>query len=110
MWIPKQEKMVPEKLQPISWMLWETFCKELLAALDLGVVGESPSEWRNPIVLVLKLNGSTHFSMDFWKINALLKFDPYPMSRLEELLERSVATKYISPLSGQEWDWQIPLI
>lgn len=46
---------------------------------SLGVIEPSQSEWSNPIILVPKKDGCMQFCIDLRKINAVPKFDPYPM-------------------------------
>lgn len=47
--------------------------------LELGVIEESQSIWRSPIVLVPKPDDSLHFCIDFWKVNVISKVDTYLM-------------------------------
>lgn len=51
---------------------------------------------RSPILLVPKLDGSFWVGIDFWRVNTTLRFDAYPMPRVDELLERLGAVKYVS--------------
>ena len=47
------------------------------------------------------------FFVDYWKLNHMSKFDPYPMPRVEEVLESVGATKFIPDLT--KGYWQIPM-
>lgn len=49
-------------------------------------------------MLVPKSDGTTCFCIDFRNVNAITRFDTYPMPRVDELLERLGAAKYISAL------------
>ncbi len=42
--------------------------------------------WLSPIVLVPKKNGKLKIYIDFWKLNAATKKDPYPLSFTYEML------------------------
>lgn len=77
--------------------------------LDLGIIKESHSGWRSSILLVPKMDGSTRFCIDFRKVNALSRFDTYPMLRVEELLEKLRTTEYISTLDMMKGYWHSPL-
>ncbi len=55
---------------------------ELEAMLEMGVIEESHSDWASPIVLVPKTDGSVRFCVNYRKVNAVSKFDAYPMSFL----------------------------
>ncbi len=75
----------------------------------LGVIEESHSNWASPIVLVPKTDGSVRFCVDYRKVNAVLKFDAYPMPRVDELLDRLGAARFYSTLDLTKGYWQIPL-
>ncbi len=62
---------------------------DLEAMLELGVIEESHSDWASPIVLVPKTDGSVRFCMDYRKVNAVSKFDAYPMPRVDEITSES---------------------
>lgn len=75
----------------------------------LGVIEPSTSEWSSPIVLVPKKDGTLRFCLDFRKLNSVSKFDPYPMPRVDELVERLGRAKYLSTLDLFKGYWQVPL-
>ncbi len=83
--------------------------EELKAMLNLGVIEESHSDWACPIVLVPKTDGSVRFCVDYRKVNAVSKFDAYPMPRVDELLDRLGAARFYSTLDLTKGYWQIPL-
>lgn len=64
-------------------MVWD----KLQTIIDLGVVEESQSDWHSVIVLVCKPDNSIPFCIDFWKVNAVMKFNTYPILQVDELLE-----------------------
>ncbi|XP_039513052.1 uncharacterized protein LOC120468602 [Pimephales promelas] len=82
---------------------------ELETMLDLGVIEESNSDWASPIVLVPKPDGSVRFCVDYRKVNAVSKFDAYPMPRIDELLDRLGSARFYSTLDLTKGYWQIPL-
>lgn len=73
--------------------------KEMDTMLDLRVMEESRSEWRSPIVLVPKPNRTTHFCIDFRKINTISRFDAYPMPWVEEFLDWLGGAMFLSMLN-----------
>ncbi|XP_075779243.1 uncharacterized protein LOC142827525 [Pelodiscus sinensis] len=105
----KPGQKVRDSHRPLPRKMWDTVRQELKEMLALGVVEESRSEWRSPIVLVPKPNGSVRFCIDFRKVNAISQFDAYPMPRVDVLLERLGRARYISTLDLTKGYWQIPL-
>ncbi len=83
--------------------------EELKAMLNLGVIEESHSDWASPIVLVPNTDGSVRFCVDYRKVNAVSKFNAYPMPRVDELLDRLGAARFYSTLNLTKGYWQIPL-
>ncbi len=77
--------------------------------LELGVIEPSRSEWCSPIVIVAKKDGTNRFCVDFRKVNAIAKFDAYPMPRVDKLLDRLGKARFISTLDLTKGYWQIPL-
>ncbi len=79
--------------------------------LEMGIIEESHSDWASPIVLVPKADGSTRFQdqVDYRKVNAVSKFDAYPMPRVDELLDRLGTARLYSILDLIKGYWQIPL-
>ncbi|XP_075768997.1 uncharacterized protein LOC142821566 [Pelodiscus sinensis] len=100
---------VRDQHRPLPRKMWEKVQRELQTMLEMGVVEESRSEWKSPIVLVPKPDGTTRFCIDFRKVNAISRFDAYPMPRTEELLERLGQAEYFSILDMTKGYWQIPL-
>ena len=75
----------------------------------MGVIEPSHSEWCSPIVFVPKKEGGLSFCVDFSKLNSLSAFDPYPMPRVDEMVERLGKAKFLSTLDLCKGYWQVPL-
>ncbi len=93
---------LPEHKKKVVW-------DELEAMLELWVIEESHSDWASPIVLVPKTDGSVRFCVDYRKVNAVSKFDAYPMPRVDELLDRLGSARFYSTLDLTKGYWQVPL-
>ena len=87
----------------------EVVKKELDEMLEAGVIRPSSSPWASPIVLVNKKDGGVRFCVDYRKVNAIAKFDAYPMPRVEEIFESIGSATIISNLDLAKGYWQIPL-
>uniref|UniRef100_A0A8C5N2U3 ribonuclease H n=1 Tax=Leptobrachium leishanense TaxID=445787 RepID=A0A8C5N2U3_9ANUR len=87
----------------------EAVSAEIRKMLALGIIEESHSDWSSPIVLVPKPDGSIRFCNDFRKLNAVSRFDAYPMPRVDELIDQLGTARYITTLDLTKGYWQIPL-
>lgn len=83
--------------------------EEVQAMLEMGVIEPSRSEWCSPVVLVPKKGGGLRFCIDFSKLNSISAFDPYPMPRVDEMVERLGKAKFLSTLDLCKGYWQVPL-
>ncbi|KAI4881763.1 hypothetical protein NFI96_000363 [Prochilodus magdalenae] len=77
--------------------------------LKMGIIEPSDSEWCSPVVLVPKKDGGLRFCVDFSKLNAVSAFNPYPMPRADELIERLGKAKVLSTSDLCKGYWQVPL-
>ncbi|KYO47305.1 hypothetical protein Y1Q_0018216 [Alligator mississippiensis] len=76
---------------------------------ELGVIRVSTSPWASPVVLVRRQDGTIHFCVDYWKLNAITTPDAYPMSRMDTLLDFQGPAKVISTLNLSKGFWQMAL-
>lgn len=102
--VPVRQKSyrIPERLVPVLQ-------KEIKLMLELGIIEVSCSEWCSPIVLVPKKDGSLRFCIDFRYLNAVSSFDPYPMPRVDDLVEKVGRAQYITTLDLSKGYWQLAL-
>ena len=89
--------------------LLEPLRKEIRTMKELGVIEASCSEWCSPVVIVPKKDGTLRVCMDFRKLNAVSRFDAYPMPRIDDLIERIGRARYITTLDLCKGYWQVPL-
>jgi len=91
-------KLVPELKQEVEEML------------AMGIIEPSRSEWCSPVVLVPKKDDpKLRFCVNFSKLNAVSAFDPYPMPRVDELIERLGHANFLTTLDLCKGYWQVPL-
>ena len=105
----KTEKAVNKKPYPIPYALRERVQRELDSILEAGIIEPSNSPFAAPIVLAKKKDASIRFCCDYRGLNALTVFDPEPMPRMDDLLNKVSKAKYISKLDLTKGYWQIPL-
>jgi hypothetical protein len=79
--------------------------------LNKGLVRKSHSPWSAPAILVPKksLDGKPkiRFCVDFRALNAVTKFDSYPLPRLEDSISNLFGVKYFTILYCYSGFWQI---
>ena len=83
--------------------------EEIEGMLEMGIIEPSMSEWSSPVVLVPKKDASWRFCMDFRRVNALSTFDPYPMPRIDDLIDRLGSARYLTTLDLSKGYWQVPM-
>ncbi len=76
----------------------------------MGVKEESYRDWASQIVLVPKTDGFVWFFVDNRKVNAVSKFDAYPMLRFDKLLDRLGTARFYSTLDLTKGYWLIAFI
>ena len=59
---------------------------EIKKMLEADLIRPSTSPWASPIVLVPKKDGSWRFCVNYQKLNAVTEADPFPISRVDNLL------------------------
>ncbi|XP_053867153.1 IgGFc-binding protein-like [Malaclemys terrapin pileata] len=91
---------VRDHYRPLPKKMWGVLREEIEAMLTLGLMGESHNEWRSPIVLVPKADGSTRFSIDFWKVSAISGFDAYPVPQAGETFHPTCQEQCVCQASG----------
>jgi hypothetical protein len=66
--------------------------------------------WLSPIIIVPKKNGKLKICMDFRKLNAATKKDPYPLSFIDEMLNTIAGYEAYSFLDGYSGYHQISIV
>ena len=61
------------------------------------------------MVFIFKKDGSLWICIHFQKLDSILEFDAYLMLRIDDLLDKIGAAKYITTLDLCKGYWQVPL-
>jgi hypothetical protein len=79
--------------------------------LDKGVIRERPSPWSGPAILIPKKSPDGkpkyRFCVDFRALNAVTKYDSYPLPIFEETVAKLHGCKYFSTLDCFSGYWQV---
>ena len=75
--------------------------------LEREVIQPSHSPWESPIVLVEKKDGSTHFCVDYRRLNAVTKMDSHTLPRIDDSVDLLAGSKWFSTLDLASGYWQV---
>ena len=85
-------KTTPAKLAEIR--------KQVQQMLNLDIIQPSKSDWRAPVVLVGKNDGTSRVCIDFRKTNANTKKDAYPLPLINQILDCLEGANFTAPLAA----------
>ena len=94
-------RMCPQKKQKLRALLAEMLSKE--------IIHPSSSPWSLPVVLVKKKYGTSHFCVDYRKVNLVTQKDAYPLPRINDVLDTLAGSKLFSTLDLISGYWQVGL-
>ena len=85
--------------------------KELKRLQSLDIIAEckGPTDWLNPIVPVLKPDGSIRICLDPQKLNAATIRDRYSLPKISDIYARLAGSKVYTTLDARSGFHQIPL-
>ena len=101
-------KQRPYRVSPVEREAIAQICEEMLTK---GFIEHADSPWSSPVVLVKKPDGKWRFCCDFRKLNAVTRKDSYPLTRINDCLDRlqnSIFTIF-SSLDCDQAYYQVPL-
>jgi hypothetical protein len=91
--------------------LREEMNRHVQKMLDKGVIRPSHSPWSSPVVLVPKKSESGipkyRFYVDFRALNAVTKYDSYPLPQIDEKASTLSGSRYFSVLDLYSGFWEI---
>ena len=96
----------PYRLHPERATLVE---QEIDQMLKMGIITRSDSPWASPIVVVPKTDGSIRLCVNYRKVNSMSVPDPFPLPRVEDLVDKVGQAKYLTKIDMTRGYWQVPL-
>ena len=105
-------RLPPDKLTALK--------DEISSLLEQGIIEEAPSNgttWASPVIMVPKVGTgelgtptkSWRLCADMRMVNSRTEVDPFPLPRIEELIDRVGSAKYLTKLDMVKGYWQVPL-
>jgi putative transposase len=70
--------------------------------IDANIIVPSISRWAAPVVLIPKPDGSIRFCVDYRGLNEITIADPFPLPRVDEILEAVAPASIFSLLDVQK--------
>lgn len=107
----KDPNMIPLRFPPyrLTPKMLEELRRQLAELLENKIIRESRSPWAFPIVMVPKPDGTIRFCTDFSKLTPHVKYDAFPLPRIDDTLDRLAGAKYFTTLDAASGYWQIPV-
>ena len=98
-----------KKTYPIPLKYEEKVDKEIQKMLNLGLISRSNSNYINPVVIVVKKDGSIRICLDCRQINSRLEDDRESPTGIEEIFHKCYGVKFMSSMDLTASFWQIKL-
>ena len=85
--------------------------RQINELLENDIIEPSSSEWRSPVVMVKKKDGSLRFAVDYRKLNKVTTNMSWPLPRLNDIWDTLGETKsqYFTTLDLASGFWQLGL-
>ena len=87
----------------------QEIAKQLKQMQEQNVIYPSDSPWASPVVVVCNKDGSLCFCINYHSLNLVTKSDPFPLPRIDDLLDQLGKAKYFSTLDLASGYWQVQL-
>jgi hypothetical protein len=85
--------------------------KDLDKLLDVGFIYFiKTTQWLSPLVIVSKKNGKLRICVDYWKLNAQTKKDPFPLPFLDSILDLVAGHEMYSFMDGYNGYNQVKMV
>ena len=83
--------------------------KEIATLKEQGIVEDAPSDstWAAPIVVVKKADGGWRLCTDFRKLNTVTEPDPFPLPRIDDLLDKVGKARYMTKVDMAKSYYQV---
>lgn len=83
--------------------------QEIKRMMEFGVIERSNSQYINPLVTVIKKDGSVRLCLDARKLNSVTIPDYEGTAPINEILMHCEGTKFMSSIDLKNSFWQVPL-
>ena len=81
--------------------------EEVQKLLDANIIRPSNSPWSFPTLLVPKPNNKKRMCIDYRKLNAITVTDPFPLPRMDDIMDRMNSSVVFSKIDKSSSYYQI---
>lgn len=82
---------------------------EVMTLLENGLIRPSGSPWASPVVLVSNADGGVRLCVDYRRLNGITKPDPFPLPRIDELIDGLAGARFLTTLYLARGYHQVPV-
>lgn len=100
---------VYQRAYRIPYSQRDEMAKQIRDLEEEGIVEPSKSPWGAPALLVEKPDGSSRLVVDYRRLNAVTRVDPYPIPDIQETLAQLGSARYFSVVDLAAGFWQIEM-
>ena len=100
---------VSKKAYILPYAVRDKVKKDIQDTVEAGIAEKSTSPYAAPIVIVPKKDNTIRLCVDYRQLNKVTIFDPQPMPKLEDIINKLGKAHYISKIDLTKGFWQIPL-
>ena len=105
----KDRQPVSKKPYCLPFALRAQVKQEIDNMKSAGIIEQSQSPYAAPIVCVPKKDKTLRFCVDYRALNSKTVFDPQPMPKIDDILNKLSKAKLPSKIDLTKGYWQIPL-
>ena len=101
----------PIKQHPyrVNLLKLEVMRQDIVYMLQKDLIEISNSEWSSPCILATKPDGTYRFCTDFHRVNKVTRCDSYPISHVDDCIDRIGNANYVTKFDLLKGYWQVPL-
>lgn len=99
-------KQSPYRVNPLKG---ECLRQEINFLLEHNIIESSKSEWVSPCILVPKPDKSFRLCTGYRKLNRFTKTDPYPLPRMDDIIDQMGKATYVTKVDLLKGYYQIGL-
>ena len=96
----------PHRIAP-AWK--EPLKEEIKSWQEKGIIRPSKSPWSSPVVPIRKPDGSLRLCIDYRNLNKITTPDPYPIPRIDDLIDELNSAEYLTKIDLNKGFLQIPV-